>query len=189
MYSASMFEPENAMGVQQADPESDQSPEEDAETRQDVETRQVVEFRLGEDYCAIDIGEVDSIVEIKKVTRIPRTPDSIDGVMDLRGETTAILNPRTHLGIESDAPEQAEQNVLVLDRPDDKQKIGIRVDEVREVSTYPVTQIDTDEDLSNLDTQGIKEQVSRGVIRKPNGDDELDLVVWVDIDVIIDQLN
>ena len=182
MYSASLSKPETVMGVQQADPESEQAPEED------VETRQVVEFRLGDDYCAIDIDEVDSIVEIKKVTRIPRTPDPIDGVMDLRGETTAILNPRTHLGIEDDAPEQAEQNVLVLDRPDDKQKIGIRVDEVREVSTYPVTQIDTEEELSNLDTRGIKEKVSRGIIRKP-GDDGLDLVVWVDVDVIIEQLN
>ena len=182
MYSASMSKPEIVMGVQQADPESEEAPE------KDVETRQVVEFRLGDDYCAVDIDEVDSIVEIKKVTRIPRTPDSIDGVMDLRGETTAILNPRTHLGIEGDAPEQAEQNVLVLDRSDDKQKIGIRVDEVREVSTYPVTQIDTEEDLSNLDTRGIEEKVSRGIIRKP-GDDGLDLVVWVDVDVIIEQLN
>lgn len=153
----------------------------------DVETRQVVEFRLGEDYCAVDIAEVDSIVEIKKVTRVPRTPEPVDGVMDLRGETTAIINPRTFLGIEDDPPDRDEQTVLVLDRPDDKQRIGIRVDEVLEVATYPESQIDTEEDLSDLETQGIEEQASRGLIRKPN-DDGLDLVVWIDIDSIIDQL-
>ncbi|UPV74401.1 chemotaxis protein CheW [Halorussus limi] len=150
-------------------------------------TRQVVEFRLGEDYCAIDIDEVDSIVEIKKVTRIPRTPDSIDGVMDLRGETTAIINPRTFLGIDGDQPTSEEQNVLVLDRADDKQKIGIRVDEVLEVTTHPESRIDTDDDLSDLQTRGIEEEISRGIIRKPSGD-ALDLVVWIDIDVIIEQL-
>jgi len=157
-----------------------------AEAR-DVPTQQVVEFRLGEDYCAVDIDAVDSIVEVKKVTRIPRTPDAIDGVMDLRGETTAIIDPRSFLGVDGDAPDRDEQNVLVLDRADDKQKLGIRVDEVREVSTYPVDQIDTDDDLSDLETQGVAEQVSRGIIRKQNGDG-LDLVVWVDVDAIIEQL-
>ncbi|PSP54584.1 chemotaxis protein [Halobacteriales archaeon QS_1_67_19] len=173
------------MEAQETDPDPD-SATQSAEVR-DVSTKQVVEFRLGEDYCAMDIEQVDSIVEIKKVTRIPRTPDSIDGVMDLRGETTAIIDPRTFLGIEDDSPDSAEQNVLVLDRPDDKQKIGIRVDEVLEVTTHPEDRIDTDEDLSDLDTQGIEAEVSRGIIRKPNGDG-LDLIVWIDIDAMIDQL-
>ncbi|WP_276278893.1 chemotaxis protein CheW [Halorussus caseinilyticus] len=183
-----MIVSESAMQVEETDAEpGDGTDAPDSPEVEDVATRQVVEFRLGEDYCAVDIDEVDSIVEIKKVTRIPRTPDSIDGVMDLRGETTAIINPRTFLGIEGDAPERHEQNILVLDRPDDKQKIGIRVDEVLEVATYPEDKIDTDEDLSDLDTRGIEQKVSRGIIRKPNGDG-LDLVVWVDIDAIIDQL-
>lgn len=193
MYSRSMFEIETDMEVQEtADPE-------DAPAARDVETRQVVEFRLGEDHCAVDIDEVDSIVEIKKVTRIPRTPEPIDGVMDLRGETTAIIDPRRFLGVESEGPDPGEQNVLVLDRPDDKQKIGIRVDEVLEVATYAEDRIDTDDDLSNLDTKGIEERVSRGIIRKPvdaaanaadsdDADDSLDLVVWVDVDAIIGQL-
>ncbi|WP_240334509.1 chemotaxis protein CheW [Halorussus sp. MSC15.2] len=183
-----MFESESAMEVQETDVESDDGTEQtDSPEVEDVPTKQVVEFRLGEDYCAVDIDEVDSIVEIKKVTRIPRTPNSIDGVMDLRGETTAIINPRTFLGIEGEPPEGDEQNVLVLDRPDDKQKIGIRVDEVLEVTDHPESKIDTDEDLSDLDTRGIEEQISRGIIRKQNGDG-LDLVVWLDIDAIIGQL-
>ncbi len=165
--------------------ESD-DPEQSPDSR-DVPTRQVVEFRLGEDDCAVDIHEVDSIVETKKVTRIPRTPDAVDGVMDLRGETTAIIDPRSFLGVESDAVERGEQDVLVLDRPDDKQKVGIRVDEVREVSTYPEDRIDTDDDLSEFDTRSVEQEVSRGLIRKQNGDG-LDLVVWIDIDAVIDQL-
>lgn len=189
-----MIESESAMEVQETDAESGDETESadptepgDSPESRDVPTRQVVEFRLGEDDCAVDIDEVDSIVEIKKVTRIPRTPDAVDGVMDLRGETTAIIDPRTFLGIEGEPPERDEQNVLVLDRPDDKQKLGIRVDEVLEVTTHPENRIDTEEDLSDLDTQGIEERVSRGIIRKPNGDG-LDLVVWIDIDAIIDQL-
>ncbi len=190
MWSGSMVQIESAMEVQETDADAgDGTDETDAPEVENVPTRQVVEFRLGDDYCAVDIDEVDSIVEIKKVTRIPRTADSIDGVMDLRGETTAIINPRTFLGMDDDgdAPEGDEQNVLVLDRADDKQKIGIRVDEVLEVTDHPERNIDTEEDLTDLDTRGIEEKVSRGVIRKPNGDG-LDLVVWIDIDAIIGQL-
>jgi purine-binding chemotaxis protein CheW len=178
-----MFEVESIMQAQETDGTTEEVPVE----ARDVETRQVVEFRLGEDHCAVDIDEVDSIVEIKKVTRIPRTADSIDGVMDLRGETTAIIDPRTFLGVEGEAPDPDEQNVLVLDRSDDKQKIGIRVDEVLEVATYAEDRIDTEEDLSNLETRGISERVSRGIIRKPD-ESGIDLVVWIDIDAIIDQL-
>ncbi|WP_435154477.1 chemotaxis protein CheW [Haladaptatus sp. DFWS20] len=90
------------------------------------EKTQVVEFRLGDDVCAIDIDQVDSIVVVKRVTRIPRTSDSIEGVMDLRGETTAIIDPKQFLSVGSD---ERGEGVLVLDRPDDKQKIGIRLDE------------------------------------------------------------
>jgi len=179
----SMFEVESIMQAQETDGTAEETPVE----ARDVETRQVVEFRLGEDHCAVDIDEVDSIVEIKKVTRIPRTADSIDGVMDLRGETTAIIDPRTFLGVEGEAPDPDEQNVLVLDRSDDKQRIGIRVDEVLEVATYAEDRIDTEEDLSNLETRGISERVSRGIIRKPD-ESGIDLVVWIDIDAIIDQL-
>lgn len=147
---------------------------------------QVVEFLLGGDVCAVDIDQVDSIVETKKVTRIPRTSGAIDGVMDLRGETTAIIDLKNFLGIDAEA-DRTSQDVLVLDRPDDKQKIGVRVDEVLEVSTYYTSQIDDDEDLSNLETQGFEDHAARGIIRKPNGSG-LNLIVWVDVEAIIDGL-
>lgn len=147
---------------------------------------QVVEFQLGADICAVDISEVDSIVEITKVTRVPRTAESIEGVMDLRGETTAILDLRTFLGIDSTTDDET-QNVLVLDRADDKQKIGLRVDEVLEVVTYAESQIDESDSLENLNTRGIEKRAAKGIIRKPVGDD-LDLVIWVDIDKIIEEL-
>ena len=150
-----------------------------------TEETQVVEFRLGEDLCAIDIEQVDSIVEVKKVTRIPRTKESIEGVMDLRGETTAIIDPKKFLSVASD---ERGDDVLVLDRPDDKQKIGIRVDEVLDVTTHSSKHIDTSDDLENLDTRGIRDQISRGIIKKPD-EGEIDLVIWVDVDKMIDSLS
>lgn len=149
------------------------------------EERQVVEFRLGDDVCAIDIEAVDTIVEFTRITRIPRTPPSIDGVMDLRGETTAIIDPKEFLGNEGGRSD--DQKILVLDRAGDKQKIGIRVDEVLEVVTYWDGQIDLAENLANLETRGLTERVTRGLIRKP-AEEDVNLVIWLDVDAMIDEI-
>ena len=149
----------------------------------------VVEFRLGDEVCAIDIDAVDSIVESKQVTRVPRAPDAVEGVMDLRGETTAIVDPREFLAIEGDL---ASDNILVLDRADDKQKIGLRVAEVTEVSDYADTQIDTGERVSRIGTSAVEQELVKGVIRKgaieddeEDADVEVELVLWLDIDRLI----
>jgi purine-binding chemotaxis protein CheW len=149
----------------------------------------VVEFRLGNEVCAIDIDAVDSIVESKQVTRVPRAPDAVEGVMDLRGETTAIVDPREFLAIEGDL---ASDNILVLDRADDKQKIGLRVAEVTEVSGYAEAQIDTGERVARIGTSAVEAELVKGVIRKGVVEDEEDeeageveLVLWLDIDRLI----
>jgi purine-binding chemotaxis protein CheW len=152
----------------------------------------VVEFELGNEVCAIDIQAVDSIVESKQVTRVPRAPDAVEGVMDLRGETTAIVDPREFLSIDGDL---ASDNILVLDRTDDKQKIGLRVAEVTEVSGYPEPQVDTGEDVERIGTAAVERDLVKGVIRKLNEeleedddieDADVDLVLWLDIDRLID---
>ncbi|MFB6268435.1 MAG: chemotaxis protein CheW [Halobacterium sp.] len=152
----------------------------------------VVEFELGNEVCAIDIHAVDSIVESKQVTRVPRAPDAVEGVMDLRGETTAIVDPREFLAIDGDL---SSENILVLDRADDKQKIGLRVAEVTEVSGYPERQVDTGDDVERIGTSAVERDLVKGVIRKLGReleededieDADVDLVLWLDIDRLID---
>ncbi|MFB6068571.1 MAG: chemotaxis protein CheW, partial [Halobacterium sp.] len=154
----------------------------------------VVEFELGDEVCAIDIDAVDSIVESKQVTRVPRAPEAVEGVMDLRGETTAIVDPREFLAIDGD---HDSDNILVLDRADDKQKIGLRVAEVTEVSGYADAQVDTGDRVDRLGTSAIERELVRGVIRKGGGEDdeedadptEVELVLWLDIDRLIDAVS
>lgn len=149
----------------------------------------VVEFALGEETCAIDIDSVDSIVETKQITRVPRAPDAVEGVMDLRGETTAVVDPKQFLSVGE--IEDAE-NILVLDRDDDKQKIGIRVDEVTEVGSYPSSQVDENGQLEGIESSALSGDLIKGVVRKhvgPVDDDgipeDVELVLWLDIDELI----
>lgn len=149
----------------------------------------VVEFALGEETCAIDIDSVDSIVETKQITRVPRAPDAVEGVMDLRGETTAVVDPKQFLSVGEAAK---EKNILVLDRDDDKQKIGIRVDEVTEVGSYSSSQVDENGQLEGIESSALSADLIKGVVRKHVGpvdeDDipeDVELVLWLDIDTLI----
>lgn len=167
--------------------EPDSPPEPDSASTEETPEEssnelQVVEFLLGNDVCALEIAEVESLVEMTNVTRVPRTSDAIDGVIDLRGETTAIIDLKSFLGTTGD---DDGEYIIVLDRPDDKQKVGITVDEVSEVVTHDRSYVDDSTALADLNTRGMQHSVSQGVIRKM-ADDELELVVWLDIDAVIE---
>jgi purine-binding chemotaxis protein CheW len=150
---------------------------------------EVVEFDLGAERCAMDIDAVDSIVETKQITRIPRAPEAVEGVMDLRGETTAVVDPKTFLSV---GESESARNVLVLDREGDKQKIGIRVDNVREVTDYPPSQVAENGDLEGIESSALAENLVKGVIRKHIGEvdedgvpEAVELVLWLDIEELI----
>lgn len=160
------------------------APEPDEGADAPERTVQVVEFTLGAERFAVDVGEVDSIVDLEGSTRVPRTSEAVDGVMDLRGEITAVINPRVFLDV---ADEADEHQVLVLDQDQDKQKLGLRVDRVVGVEEYGVTRVDAPGAFDELDTTGIREEAIDSIIRRPvGGEDDFDPVARLDVAAIIE---
>lgn len=139
----------------------------------DADEINVVKFLMGDETYALGIDKVSSIVDMesKKVTRLPRAPDAVDGIVDLRGETTAIIDPAKLLNVETRDDDSYE--ILVLDRDDDKQKVGIRVDEVIEVRDYTTDRVDMNGQLSDIGTHGIEEKMVKGIIRELENEDEI----------------
>lgn len=72
------------------------------ETSDTEETVQVLTFTLNEETYCVDIDHVTEIVEAGDVTAIPNAPAHVEGMMDLRGNTTTIIDPRGPLGVERD---------------------------------------------------------------------------------------
>lgn len=58
-------------------------------------SHQVLEFTLGEEQYCIDIEYVTEVVSRSKkdVTSIPDSPPHVEGAIDLRGETTRVIDP------------------------------------------------------------------------------------------------
>jgi purine-binding chemotaxis protein CheW len=142
-------------------------------TTQEAETR-VLEFALaGERYC-LDIEYIEEIVKEETVTRVPNTPEFVDGVVDLRGQITTILNPKVAIGKDDQTPGDL---IVVFDAEafDDQGAIGWVVDDVRQVS--PVA-----EDQVNDPPMG--EDYINGVIDREDDDE---FVIWTKPDLALDE--
>ncbi|MFW6317929.1 MAG: chemotaxis protein CheW [Halorubrum sp.] len=140
-----------------------------AATEAEAEPTKVLEFGLGDGTYCLDIGIIDEIVDAGELTRIPNSPDHVEGVMDLRGRTTTIVDPKTLFDIGEDGP---RERIVVFDDAeiDEGGTVGWMVDEVfqvRDVSPEDVDQNTTVED------EGV-----RGIVKS---DDRF--VVWVSPDV------
>ena len=145
----------------------------------------VVEFLIGGERFAIGVELMDNIVELEVPARVPRTSEAIEGVMDLRGEITAILDPSVYLGIESDPPD--EPQVLILDDSVDKQKLGLRVDDVVGVETYPESAVEPPESVDELDTSGLEQETIQSIVRRPPEGGSFEPIAWLDVEAIIER--
>ena len=134
------------------------------------EVTQVLEFGLGDETYCLDIDVIDEIVDAGQLTRIPNSPPHVEGVMDLRGRTTSIINPKTVFSIDTDG----ERNRIIVFDPDaigDQGTIGWIVDEVYQVTD--ITPDDVDETTTANDDN------VHGIVK---GEDKF--VVWVDPDIV-----
>lgn len=113
---------------------------------------EAVVFRLGEEEYCIDISYVDEIVERGELTPLPNSKEHFEGVMDLRGETTTIFNPRTFFDVEAD--EDGADRILILDQ--EGANVGWVVDSVDRVIEFAVEDVET-----NLQDGAVE-----GVLRK-----------------------
>lgn len=68
-------------------------------TATEVETGQYLTFRLDRELFAVDIAKVREVLEFTTVTKVPRTPDFMRGVINLRGNVVPVVDMRLKLGL------------------------------------------------------------------------------------------
>ena len=100
-------------------------------------------FRIAQDEYGLEIGRVREIVELMRITTVPRTPEFIKGVINLRGSVIPIVELRSKFGMPS-VPDTQETCVIVVEIIKDGQpaSMGIIVDAVSEVMDISTGDID-----------------------------------------------
>ena len=63
-------------------------------TATDTDTTQFLTFKLGDEVFALDITKVREVLDFTTVTRVPRTPDFMRGVINLRGSVVPVVDLR-----------------------------------------------------------------------------------------------
>lgn len=91
---------------------------------------QLVVFRLGSEEFGVNISQVREIIRVGEITRIPGSPSFVDGVINLRGQVTTVINLRSRLGLDG---KKDDQNARIMIIEVDKNIIGVIVDSVAEV--------------------------------------------------------
>ncbi|MCR5304392.1 MAG: chemotaxis protein CheW [Lachnospiraceae bacterium] len=101
---------------------------------------QYIVIRLGDEQYGIDIKYIDNILRVPGITRVPKVPSYITGVINLRGEVVPVMNLRLKMGLE-DAEFTNTTRIIIL-RTEQQSMIGVIVDEVKEVVTLTSDQVD-----------------------------------------------
>lgn len=137
---------------------------------------QIIEFSIGDEYFAIDVGYVGEIIETPEVTRMPNTPDCVEGVVDLRGKVTAVMDPSPVLASEARLQERALIVVLDADAIEFDGTVGWLVDDVRQVTTIADDQV-TDPPEAAEWTRGIVDRTDEP------------FVTWADPTEVLDEVD
>jgi len=102
-----------------------------APTEAPVDTRQFVVFRLGADEFGLPIAAVEEVLRLPdQITRVPKTPKFLEGVVNLRGQVLPVVDQRKRFGM-ADAPDKEGRRLVVVHTP--RHRAGLIVDSVSDV--------------------------------------------------------
>ena len=71
----------------------------DEESKQ-TEVKSYLTFKLGEEKFGVHVGQVLNILEMTSINRVPKSPDYMKGVINLRGKVLPVIDARLKFGME-----------------------------------------------------------------------------------------
>ena len=91
---------------------------------------QLVIFQLGGEEFGVEIMQVQEIIRMPEITRIPQSPEYVEGVINLRGKIIVVINLDTRFGLNSKELDD-DSRIIIVEVGDNV--VGMVVDSVSEV--------------------------------------------------------
>lgn len=146
------------------------------ETTENI-TKQYIVVQIGSEKYGIDIGYVDNIIRMQKITRVPKAQSYFKGIINLRGEIVSVMSVRNKMGLEDDVITNASRIIIL--KLEEKGLLGVIVDSVSEVVTLTGDQIEA---ISSNTRNNNKDMFINGIGKK--GDT---LISLFEISAIVDE--
>jgi purine-binding chemotaxis protein CheW len=112
---------------------------EDTQKRQDTELMQLVTFSIDEEEFGVDILKVQEIIRTMEITKVPRAPAFVEGVINLRGKVIPIIDLRKRFGM---AARDHDKNTRIIVIEISQMIVGFVVDSVSEVLRIPANLVE-----------------------------------------------
>ncbi|MBI5893002.1 MAG: chemotaxis protein CheW [Deltaproteobacteria bacterium] len=91
---------------------------------------QLVTFKIGKEEFSVDILKVQEIIRTMEITRVPRSPEFVEGVINLRGKVIPVIDLRKRFGL-SKIEHGHDTRIIVVESTG--RTVGMVVDSVSEV--------------------------------------------------------
>ena len=145
-----------------------------ATARVGEELLQIVSFRVDDEEFGLEILRVQEIIRIQQLTKVPASPDFIEGVINLRGRIIPVISLRRRFGMVQNPPDKQTRIVVV---EVNKAVLGFMVDAVSEVLRIPASTIEPPPRLGPVEREYV-----RGVGKLDNR-----LLILLDIDRLMSE--
>jgi len=96
--------------------------------------KELVLFELGHEIYGVDISVVYEIIRMQAITKVPKAPFFVEGIINLRGKVIPIVDMRKRFGLPK-VEQNKDNRIMVLENSG--QNVGIIVDAVTEVLRIP----------------------------------------------------
>ncbi|MEO2507019.1 chemotaxis protein CheW [Clostridium paraputrificum] len=129
---------------------------------------QIVVFKLGDEHFAVETEKVQGINDMMSITLVPKAPNYIKGLINLRGSIKSLVDINLLLNVDTS---DNQENIIILNVGEEE--IGICVDEVEEVL-----------DIEETSIQRVETEVEYQYIKGIYKHDEK-LITIIDIDKLL----
>jgi purine-binding chemotaxis protein CheW len=119
-----------------------------------VEEEQLVVFELAGESYGVDIGAVNTIIRMQRITHVPRAPTFVEGVINLRGNIVPVIDLRKRFGLGTFEESKASRIVVTETKSG---LMGLIVDAVTETASLPTDAIEPPSSLvTTADSQYLR---------------------------------
>ncbi len=120
---------------------------------------EIVVVRIGQELYGVEVPYVFDIRTEQSITRVPRTPAWVAGVVNLRGRVMSVLDLAAYLGLPAASnQDQHEKRLLVVETP--KMELALLVDEVLSIEPIAISAIQE----ATTTVRGIRAEFVRGLV-------------------------
>ncbi len=144
-------------------------------SRQQAQIHQMVSFVIDREEYGVDIMVIREIIRPTTISRVPNSPDYVEGVINLRGKIIPVVDLRKRLGF---PPVEADKYNRIIIMKVNERTVGFVVDRVKEVLRVDEALIEPAPELTlNVDSRYIT-----GVAKLPDR-----LLILLDLERVLSE--